>query len=315
MDKEPKVLVSIIVPIYKSVDYMEQCVDSLIAQTYTNTEIILVDDGSPDDSGTLADRLCEKDARIKVIHKENGGTASACNAGLDVAKGEYITIMDADDWVHPDMVRRLLDMCLKHDARMSMGELQEVYTRETPPTNMTNRVEILPQREAVKELIQDKKVRSFYQAKLMKAELFQETRFTEGMSYEDVAIFQDLLLQVDELVYTPDVFCYYYQHDGSILHSRDLQLSIDQLVAFQIQMDHILEAYPEYRNMLELRQFKYELSTYCYYLAEYREDIRYTETMKKMWKSLQGRYLWLRGQKGQLIIADRIRYLRCKWRR
>lgn len=309
------ILVSIIVPIYKSADFMEQCVESLLAQTYTNTELILVDDGSPDNSGEIADRLALIDLRIRVIHKKNGGTASTCNAGLDAARGQYITFMDADDWVHPDMVRRLLKMCLDNQAAMSMGELQEVYTRETPTERISNQVEILSQKEAVAELIKDQKVRSFYQAKLMKAELFEKVRFTEGMSYEDVAIFQDLLLQVDRLIYTPDVFCYYYQHSGSILHSRDLQLSIDQLAAFQLQMDHILAVYPEFRKEFEQRQFRYELSTYCYYLAEYRQQEKYAEPMEKMWNALLQRYQWLGTQKGLLSMADRMRVLRCKWRR
>ena len=96
-------MVSIIVPVYKSKDTLKRCVESLLAQTVEDTETILVDDGSPDGSGELCDRLAEGDSRIQVIHKENGGVSSARNAGIEVAKGEYLLFADSDDYVEPDM--------------------------------------------------------------------------------------------------------------------------------------------------------------------------------------------------------------------
>jgi len=314
MKLENKPLISVIVPIYKSAAYMHQCVDSLLAQTYQNTEIILVNDGSPDESGEIADAMAAANSKIQVIHKKNGGTASTCNAGLNAAKGEYITFMDADDWVHPEMVERLYRLCVEYDAPISMGELQEVYTRETPTEFITDDIEVMDQRTAIGELIEDKRVRCFYQAKLFKTELFDQVRFTEGMSYEDVAIMQDLFLLADRLVYTPSVFCYYYQHSESILHSRNLQLNFDQLAAFQLQMDHILEKYPEYRTVLELKQYKFELSTMCFYLAEYRKEQKYDKQVEQLWNSMSSRYRWLEKQKNTISVLDRLRYFRCKLR-
>ena len=100
-------LVSVIVPIYKVEKYLGKCVDSIINQTYKNLEIILVDDGSPDNSGKICDEYAKKDNRIKVIHKENGGLSSARNAGLDVATGEFIAFVDSDDRIHLDFVEKL----------------------------------------------------------------------------------------------------------------------------------------------------------------------------------------------------------------
>lgn len=113
MYKQPIPKVSIIVPIYKVEEYLPQCIDSLINQTYQNLEIILVDDGSPDNSGLICDEYAEKDSRIKVIHKENGGVGSARNQGINCAVGEYIYFVDADDFIESD----LIDNCIKviHD--------------------------------------------------------------------------------------------------------------------------------------------------------------------------------------------------------
>ena len=96
-------LISVIVPVYNVEKFLVKCVDSILAQTYTNLEIIIVDDGSPDNCPAICDELAKKDSRIKVIHKENGGASSARNAGLDIAKGEYIGFVDGDDYIAKDM--------------------------------------------------------------------------------------------------------------------------------------------------------------------------------------------------------------------
>ncbi|HEY8803664.1 MAG TPA: glycosyltransferase, partial [Clostridium sp.] len=100
-------LISIIVPIYKVEVYIRNCVDSILNQTYKNLEIILVDDGSPDNCGNICEEYSSKDKRIKVIHKKNGGLSSARNAGLDIASGEYIGFIDSDDWIEGDMYESL----------------------------------------------------------------------------------------------------------------------------------------------------------------------------------------------------------------
>ena len=96
-------LISVIVPVYKVEKYLHRCVDSILVQTYTNLEIILVDDGSPDRCGAICDEYAAKDSRIRVIHQENGGLSAARNAGLDVCSGEYIAFVDSDDWLDPEM--------------------------------------------------------------------------------------------------------------------------------------------------------------------------------------------------------------------
>lgn len=112
-------LISIIIPVYNVQNYLRECIDSVIAQTYKNLEIILVDDGSPDKSGEICDEYSKKDARIKVIHKENGGLSDARNVALDIAKGEYIGFIDSDDYVEKDMFETLHTLAVEHNAEIS----------------------------------------------------------------------------------------------------------------------------------------------------------------------------------------------------
>ena len=104
---EQKPLISVIVPVYNVAAWLPRCVDSILAQTYENLEILLVDDGSTDGSGNICEEYAKKDTRIRVLHKENGGLSSARNAGLDAAAGAYIGFVDSDDWIAPEMYAEL----------------------------------------------------------------------------------------------------------------------------------------------------------------------------------------------------------------
>ena len=120
MNKNVKI--SIIVPVYKVEKYLDKCVNSIVGQTYKNLEIILVDDGSPDNCPAMCDEWAQKDSRIKVIHKKNGGLSSARNAGLDACTGDYIGFVDSDDWIEPDMYEYLLNIGMKNNADVSRCE-------------------------------------------------------------------------------------------------------------------------------------------------------------------------------------------------
>ena len=111
--------ISVVVPVYNVEEYLDQCVESLVGQTYKNLEVILVDDGSPDNCPAMCDEWAERDNRIKVIHKENGGVSSARNAALDIASGDYIGFVDSDDWIEPDMYEILIKNAKKYDADIS----------------------------------------------------------------------------------------------------------------------------------------------------------------------------------------------------
>ncbi len=123
-------LVSVIVPVYNAERYLDRCIDSITRQTYSNLEIILVEDGSPDSCARICDKWAETDARVRVIHKENGGVSSARNAGLDIAAGEYITFADNDDILDADMIEFLYGNLIKYDADISRCSYRFYYTQE-----------------------------------------------------------------------------------------------------------------------------------------------------------------------------------------
>ena len=118
-------MVSIIVPIYNIEGYIRECIDSILSHTYPDFELILVDDGSPDNCGRICDEYAEKDVRIKVIHKENGGLTSARNAGLAVAKGDWIMHVDGDDWIEPDMIESLIEAANATEADLVFGDFMK----------------------------------------------------------------------------------------------------------------------------------------------------------------------------------------------
>lgn len=114
-------MISVIVPVFKVEKFLSKCIESILNQTYTDIEVILVDDGSPDKCGEICDLYAQRDKRVKVIHKENGGQASARNAGLEIATGDYISFIDSDDWIDKDMYEELLRVAKSTDADIVGG--------------------------------------------------------------------------------------------------------------------------------------------------------------------------------------------------
>lgn len=143
-------MLSIIVPVYKVEKYLRQCLDSIVNQTYENLEIILIDDGSPDNCGKICDEYAQRDNRIKVIHKENGGLSSARNIGTQIAKGEYITYVDSDDWLDKNMYSELISALEKYNLDMVRCE---AYTSDG-----INKEIILPKEEYKNKIFYDKEI-------------------------------------------------------------------------------------------------------------------------------------------------------------
>lgn len=136
-------MVSVIVPIYKVEDYLKRCIDSIVEQTYENLEIILVDDGSPDNCGAICDEYAKQDSRIKVIHKENGGLSSARNAGIRVATGEYISFIDSDDWVEKDFIQKLREALVRENSDMSACLFCRIKENEGSRTEFNENIEVI----------------------------------------------------------------------------------------------------------------------------------------------------------------------------
>ena len=179
-------LVSIIVPVYNVEKYLSKCIDSILAQTYKNLEIILVDDGSKDNSGTICDEYSKKDKRIKIIHKPNGGISDVRNHGLKIATGDYIGFVDSDDYIAEDMFETLVSLLEKNDADISIVSFYEYYNGKLIGVRENENVEIMNKVEAIKELLIDRKIQSYTWNKLFKKELFDGLQFPVGKNFEDI---------------------------------------------------------------------------------------------------------------------------------
>ena len=118
--------ISVIVPVYNAEQYFRECIDSILRQTYTDFELIIVDDGSTDRSGDIADKYAVADKRVRVLHKQNGGQSSARNAGLDICTGKFIAFVDADDYIHSEMLARLMNMVLENDCQVAICQYKRV---------------------------------------------------------------------------------------------------------------------------------------------------------------------------------------------
>ena len=174
--------ISIIVPIYNIEKYLPRCLDSILAQTYKNLEVILVDDGSVDNSGMIADKYARKDQRIKVIHQVNQGVSVARNTGIDLATGDYIGFVDGDDYIEPDMYEILMRIIDEQQVDIAHCGYQMVYPSKTEYYYNTKKKIKMNREEGVLELLRGRKVEPGLWNKLYNAKLFDQVRLPAGIA-------------------------------------------------------------------------------------------------------------------------------------
>ena len=213
-------LISVIVPVYKAEKLFEQCVRSIRNQTYQNLEIILVNDGSPDNCGAMCDEFAQQDTRIRVIHKKNGGQSSARNAGLDIATGAYIGFVDADDWIEPDMYTHLYELLTANNAQIAACGAQLDFPDKTfryfnPDYPSNTQIETFSKVEALRQSIVNQKITNSLCDKLFVKTVFENTRMVVGTVYEDMELIPRCLEKIDLAVYDPTPFYHYNQTDES----------------------------------------------------------------------------------------------------
>lgn len=209
-------MISIIVPIYKSQKFLNRCIDSIITQTYNELEIILVDDGSPDDSGKICDEYKKKDSRIKVIHKANGGVSSARNAGLDIASGEYVGFVDSDDYINKEMFEVLYKDLKKNDCDVAICSWYYEIDRElSQDKSMLKEYKVINNISAIEELLKDS-FKGFLCNKLFKRDLFISVRLKEELTMcEDYFAVYTVLKNAKNISINPTPLYYYVQTNNS----------------------------------------------------------------------------------------------------
>jgi len=211
-------LISVIIPVYNVEEYLAKCVDSILGQTHRTLEVILVNDGSRDGSGRICDAYAQKDARIRVIHQENGGLSKARNVGLEAATGEYITFVDSDDWIEPDAYEHLLELMERYQVKLVCGGNYDV-DGETGKKTLglcPEKEEVLSSEEFVGRMFLWDGFDSSACDKLYHRSLLETFRYPEGRVCEDVAVTYKIVLSTERAALSDRPFYNYYHRPGSI---------------------------------------------------------------------------------------------------
>jgi len=262
-------LVSIIVPVYNTERYLNRCLDSLINQSYSNFELIIVDDGSTDNSLEICKKYQTIDERIKVYHKANGGLSSARNFALDVIKGEYVTLVDSDDYVTPNFLSTLVNVLEQNNSDISVCDENRFYEKNGilyfygSPYKKVSSVIKQTSEEGLNSYLKQILYDASACGKLYKSGLFKGVRYPEGFNYEDIGTTYKIFCKANSITFTPEPMYLYYQRENSILHDvtpYKLKKNLsDGIKMTEMQRDFISVNYPKLKLAAECRCF----SMYC----------------------------------------------------
>ncbi len=242
-------LISIVIPVYKVEKYLEKCIESVLKQTYTNLQIILVDDGSPDNCGKICDEYAKRDSRIDVIHKVNGGLSEARNVGISKAKGRYIGFVDSDDYIKENMYEILLNLIKEYNADASICNLYDVIEGKEYIRNKNNGIQEYSRLDILKEVLLDKNIQSYAWNKLYKKELFDEVKYPIGKKYEDIGTTFYIFEKCNKIVVTSEPEYYYLKRSDSLVNN------VTESTVFDY-MELILQRYLYINdNIKELKQY------------------------------------------------------------
>lgn len=278
--------ISIIVPVYNVEKYLENCIESILNQTFKDFELILVDDGSTDNSGKICDIYEKKDSRIKVIHKNNGGLSSARNAGLDIACGKYVGFVDSDDSIHPKMYEVLYNLIEKYKSDISCCNYKYTYDISNQNHEELNLNEVIEMSniEAIKRLHDEDIGVKLVVAwnKLYNRYLFDNIRYEIGRIHEDEFIAHRILYECKKIIYIDNKLYYYLQREGSIMSKVSYKSQVDTIFA---QSDRI-----KFCNKVGLIKMSnnickiYESKFFNLYIQMIKEDYINKESLNKLRK-------------------------------
>lgn len=257
-------LISVIVAVYNIEEYLPRCVDSILAQTYANLEIILVDDGSTDRSGIICDGYGERDGRVRTLHKKNGGLSDARNAGLEAAQGAYIGFVDGDDWIEPDMYRAMYEACEREGAQVAACRYKQITKSGVIDASAAHSVS-LARKEALEIYVSGDERYQIYNSvwsKLFAAELIRGMRFPVGKNSEDIMFTTKAFCRMERLAYLDKAYYnYVLDREGSIMNEKAGERRLkDEIPFWREQIEYIKgagmegisdrAAYHFYRRML-----------------------------------------------------------------
>lgn len=236
-------LISVIVPIYKVEAYLDECVQSIVDQTYPHLEIILVDDGSPDSCGSMCDEWAKRDARIKVIHKPNGGLSDARNAGLEIASGDYIAFVDSDDWIEPGMYEKMLSALVKEEADICACRILSCFPDRRAAWGCPS-YRVTDPEQTLAMLYDDAAYPVSALNKLYRRELWEQLRFPVGKICEDAFTTYRLIHSAERIVQLPEALYCYRIRPESIMTSRFSPKRMDEEEVWRVNHEFMRTHYP-----------------------------------------------------------------------
>lgn len=238
-------IITVIIPVYNVEEYLRECIESILGQSYSNLEIILVDDGSTDCSGNICDYYSSIDSRVKVIHKENGGLSNARNVAIDVCVGEYITFVDSDDIIYQKYVEYLYEQIITNCADIASTNLFQFYDKKEIDVKIEYSSVTISNLEAARKMLNVDGFSSCACAKLYKRELFDDIRFPEGRLYEDYLTIYKVLSMAKRITLLNNKMYYYRQRPGSIMRSNCSDQTVTLINAAREVTSYILKEWPE----------------------------------------------------------------------
>lgn len=253
--------VSIIVPVYNVAPYLQKCLDSILRQTYTNLEILVIDDGSTDESSSICDEYAELDNRVVVVHKENGGLSDARNYGLDIATGDFIGFVDSDDWIESDMFEYLLDGCIGYNSDISYCEVYEARDF-TINYKLRKSDTVYTAENALNELFFDR-LENYACNKLFRADLWESIRFPVGHNFEDITTIYKTIERSKSVAILKEPKYYYRIRSDSISGTKTYEFRKHIYDAIIMRYDDVAPRYPQFRPQLFRRVRNWYIHQLC----------------------------------------------------
>lgn len=265
-------LVSIIIPIYNVELYARRCINAVINQTYTHLEVILVNDGSQDNSGSICDEYASIDSRVLVIHKKNGGLSSARNIGIEHSNGTYLSFIDADDFVDKFFIEKLLSLILENNADISICHYFEGNYNDFPNSKIKNKKNLVSSSEFLALWHSSfTKIETMAWNKLYKKELFNKIkiRYPEGRLHEDVFVTHLVIAQANLIAITSEKLYVYFKRPDSIMQTFCEEKVNDYIFAQKERISYFKDNnYNQSAERLEILLIKYYMKTYCMILND-----------------------------------------------
>lgn len=289
MENYVKDLVSVIVPVYNVEEYLEECVDSLLNQSYKNIEILLIDDGSTDSSGAICDEYAKKNDCVSAYHKKNGGLSDARNYGLERINGEYVSFVDSDDYVDSDFILELINACKSYNTNISCVRWKPTEECEKVDIKVTGNTTVLDSEIVLMEMIGPIKygITVSVWDRLYRRELIDGMKFPVGKCYEDILFSTKAIIKASKIVYIDKELYNYRVRKGSITRPTDGEFD-KKLITDKLSQEISQIRLVDDQKLLKVSRyykFLYYYETLCVYVVNpYKE---YDEVLKGYLKSIR----------------------------